>query len=355
MSRPTLLVDYFDGRHARPQRLEARVAADQLDLILPAGETLRSIPVRQVQWPERTRHGARIAQLPDGAALHALDSAAWDDWARASGLQDSWTVRLQQSWRWTLLAAAGLTLVSIWAYRWGLPLAATGVLAITPTSIDTQLGQAALNSLEGRWLHPSRLAVSEQQRVRRLFDRALAADGAQPPTAHVLLFRRSTIGPNAFALPDGTIVVTDELVSLLQGQDAALIGVLGHELGHVRHRHGMRLFVQSGILGTAASVVWGDFSSIIATAPALLGHLAYSRDFEREADDDAIALLRANGLKPSSMVLLFEKLEAHRQDGTPPDGDQDSEAPDMGIAFSSHPPDAERIRRLKEADEAPPP
>ena len=78
----------------------------------------------------------------------------------------------------------------------------------------------------------------------------------------------------------------------------------------------------------------------LAAAPALLGHLAYSRDFEREADSDAIALLQANGIPPAVMAKMFERLRAHqRKEGMP----------DLPIALGSHPPDDERIARFRDA------
>jgi Zn-dependent protease with chaperone function len=145
-------------------------------------------------------------------------------------------------------------------------------------------------------------------------------------------------------LPGGIIVVTDDMVELLQGRDDVLVGVLGHELGHVRHRHGMRMVVQAALIGTATSVAWGDFSSVLAAAPAVLGQQAYSRDFEREADADAVRLLRADGLSPDVMTELFARLAAHRK--ATRQGDDDG---GLGISFASHPADAERIRSFRDA------
>ena len=65
---------------------------------------------------------------------------------------------------------------------------------------------------------------------------------------------------NAFALPGGIIVVFDELVELA-GDDDRVLGVLGHELGHVVHRHSTRQLLQALGLAAIAGVVWGDFSS----------------------------------------------------------------------------------------------
>jgi predicted Zn-dependent protease len=155
------------------------------------------------------------------------------------------------------------------------------------------------------------------------------------------------LGANAVALPGGHIVITDELLALLQGADDAVLGVLAHEHGHVRRQHGLRALVRFGLVSAATSVALGDFSSIVAGVPALLAHLGYSRDAEREADADAAHVLRAAGRDPSAMVLLFERLAAHqkraRADGTggPP------------IAFASHPADEERIRFFREAARSP--
>src|SRR4030095_10063794 len=117
---------------------------------------------------------------------------------------------------------------------------------------------------------------------------------------------KSRIGPNAFALPGGTIILTDDLVKRVGADEAVLIGVLGHELGHLRHRHGMRMLIEVGALGAIASVLVGDFSTLLASMPVWLGQAAYSRDAEREADAEAVRVLRASGASPAVMVGFFE-------------------------------------------------
>jgi Zn-dependent protease with chaperone function len=345
----TLVVDHFDGRSAKPRRVLISMQAQELVVQIAAdGQSLQRCPASSVVWPERTRHGARIAQLPDGASLHALDAAAWDDWMASQGRAPSLVVHAQMSWLAAVLALALLG-VSLWAgYQWGLPWAARGVVSLTPRSVDTTLGEMAVASLEDQWFHPSQLPVERQKALQHAFDQAaqrthlarnLPSDALSTP--YRVVFRQSRIGANALAFPDGTIVITDELVKLLQGQDDVLTGVFAHEWGHLQHRHSMRQLVQVGALSAAASAILGDFSSIVAAAPALMGQLAYSRDLEREADDAAIAVLQANRIPPSVMVSLFEKL-ATAQDEAP------------GISFSSHPSDAERIERFRTAPRNPP-
>jgi Zn-dependent protease with chaperone function len=366
---PALAAELFDGSSARPSSVTLRVEGDMLRIDGngngdsgghgDAGGVARRVPLRAVRWPERTRHGARVAHFQDGGSVQALDAGDWDAWARASGIGESAVVTAQQSWRATGMAVVLLVALAGAGYLWGVPWLARGVLALLPVSIDKAIGEAALGSIDATLLGPSKTPEARQRELRNAFERALAksrpggAGGAGGAgAAHQLIFRgspagvrpgRSPLGPNAFALPGGTIVVTDDMLELLAGRDDVLIGVLGHEFGHVQRRHGMRLLVQATVIGTAAGIAVGDFSSVLAAAPALLGQSAYSRDFEREADADAIALLRADGLSPAVMIELFDRLAARRSTG------EERGTPDLGIALASHPADAERVARFRDA------
>ena len=107
----------------------------------------------------------------------------------------------------------------------------------------------------------------------------------------------------------------------------------------------MRLLLQTGALSAMASAALGDFSQVAVALPALLGQLGYSRDMEREADETAIAVLKANGIPPRVMVTLFEQL---RQAQGPADAEPSHDGTVPGISFSSHPSDAERMARFLE-------
>lgn len=123
MNVPTRLqMDYFDGRSAQAHPVLIWIEQGMLQL---AGHGLwRQVPLHQVQWPERTRHGARMAHLSNGGSLHTHDSAAWDDWARHHGLNDSLVTQAQQSWRWSLMATLVLLAICAASYLWGMPMAA---------------------------------------------------------------------------------------------------------------------------------------------------------------------------------------------------------------------------------------
>jgi Zn-dependent protease with chaperone function len=340
---------YFDGRSGCGQPVRVRVDGSELvaePLALPADTQAQAAspgrwPLRSVQWPERTRHGQRQIDLPGRASLQVADSAAFDAWRRNNGPRESWVVRTQQNWRATAAATLAVGLVLVAGWLWGVPWAARTALLVVPASADDAVGAAALQSIAERWLKPSTLAPQRQQALHKAFaDAVQAAFPAGDAPRYTLRFASAhkALGPNAFALPGGSIVLTDALVNLLQDQDDAVLGVLAHELGHVQHRHGMRALLQFTLLGAAAGAVLGDFSSLLAAAPALMAQLSYSRDAEREADAMAVRVLRASGRSPAVMAVFFEKIAALPERSS-----------SLPIALASHPADAERVRFFSEA------
>jgi len=224
-------------------------------------------------------------------------------------------------------------------------MAGRAAVTLLPPAVDRQVGDAAYAALRQHWLTDSALPAAQIEPLRRALESSLAqaeAPGREPLQLH---FHASRLGPNAFALPGGHVVITDELVKLLDGDETVLLGVLAHEAGHARGRHGMRLLVQTALLGAGASALAGDPAGWLATLPALLGGAGYSRDLEREADEASIRVLRAAGRDPAAMLRLFERLAERRAAG----GTEASASAAIGIAFASHPDDAERIARFRAA------
>ncbi len=340
-----LASEYFDG--LRPTAHPVHLHIDGPDLVIEGIGFTRRVPHRQVRWPERQRHGTRLAYLPQQGLLSHADGPSWDAWTQAHGLREPWVVRWMQSWRGVGVALVVVVGMGMALWHWGVPWAGRAVVAALPMAADQAVGEQALAQFD-KGLSPSTLSVERQAAIRQALDdavqRAYPADRRPAYTLHFRAAATLKIGPNAFALPGGSIVLTDELAELLVDAPDVITGVLAHELGHVHHRHGMRTAVQAGLLAGLAGLVIGDFSSVLASLPALLGQAAYARDFEREADREAIAVLRALHLKPSRMVLFFERIEAWRK--------AHDEAYTLPIALASHPANEERKRLFTEADTA---
>jgi Zn-dependent protease with chaperone function len=252
--------------------------------------------------------------------------------------------------RWSTLlvmiaVAAGALLAF---YRWGTPWAATQLTRQVPLHWELGLSQRVLADMDMAWLHPSKLPAQRQAELRARFD-ALATQVAPPLRRYraymppLVLQFRSGLPPNAFALPGGTIVMTDALVQEAARQnlpDDALIGVLAHEMGHVMHRHTTRMIVEQGVLNVGLGLALGDVSTVVSTGASLLTGLAYRRSHETEADCFAAALLRQAGIPTAPMADLLLGIEARSQ------GDK-VDTPSWMNLLSSHPDTVQRARDLK--------
>jgi Zn-dependent protease with chaperone function len=318
---------YFDGKTSRRHAVTLEV---EQGIAHVRGEVERSSPIAQLRVSERFNRAARKVTFPDGAYLEVLDREAFAALLHATRHRDTLVVRIQQNWRATLAAAAALVLVVAASYVWLLPLAAEAAAKALPVEVDRKVGIGTLDFLDRHVMAPTALPAARREAIVARF-KAMAAPLPEAPPFEIL-FRKSRIGPNAFALPSGQIVVTDEIVQLLDDDDA-LMGVLAHELGHVHQRHLMRRLIQSSAVAAVATVLFGDVSAVLANIPTLLLDMKYSRDIETEADDYAIAMFQANGMPRQKLAYVFEKLDDKGHGAIAP-------------YLSSHPSSQERIRHI---------
>ena len=118
---------------------------------------------------------------------------------------------------------------------------------------------------------------------------------------------------NAFAMPGGYIYVTRGILAHLDSE-AQLAGVLGHEIGHVTHRHTAERITQQQLYGVGlglASAVSGTVRRYGDLAQQGLGllFLKYSRDDERQADELGVAYATAAGYDPREIPSTYAMLK----------------------------------------------
>lgn len=333
--------DYFDGQSAR--RVPVTVLLHRGIVAISGEGVRRSVRLRQMDVSEKLARAPRILRFTDGAYLETRDPGL-DRLLRKNGYRDPWVVRWQRNWPASLAALICLVLVLACGYQWGLPWAADQLAQHLPASVEHKIGEGQLEMLDASYMEPSRLSEDRQAELLHAFARLRTPSGT--PVPYTLEFRYSRIGPNAFALPNGVIVVTDQLIELA-ADDNAVLGVLAHELGHLDRHHSLRHLLQATGVGVAVHLLLGDVSSVLAVAPTVLLHQKYSRDFEREADRYAIAMMRANRLPLEPMAVLFERMgERHK------DGEREASRGRFRVLdyLSSHPSDEERIEALRRAD-----
>lgn len=143
---------------------------------------------------------------------------------------------------------------------------------------------------------------------------------------------------NAFATPGGRIYVYTGLL-LAAESEAEVVGVLGHEIGHVVGRHSARQLVAAKGLETVVNMALGkDQNEIIALTAGLAGkgaQLAYGRDMELESDQYGARYASGAGYDPRGLATFFEKLKAKYGDTGP-----------VMTFFSTHPANSDRINQV---------
>jgi len=238
-------------------------------------------------------------------------------------------------------SVAVIVCVLLLGYFYGLPAAAESVVARIPVETEVRLGRSALDWLDGNvWFDASHVDQDTQDSLTERFGELHQGLAMSP---HISLeFRHSKmLGPNAFALPGGTIVITDQMVEL-GGSEEEILAVLAHEIGHVEERHSMRQILQSSGIALLAATVTADAATVsttVAGLPAILAQTKYSRGFETEADDFAFGLLKGNNISPGVFADLMGRL------GT------DSELYESLSFLSTHPVTSDRIERARAAGE----
>ena len=182
------------------------------------------------------------------------------------------------------------------------------------------------------------------KRLRRLTKGMDDADGIP---LNFEVYKTSEL--NAFACPDGSVRVFSALMDLLG--DEELLGVIGHEIGHVALRHSKKAWREE-LLRSAASDAIGAFSDTWAgLSESVLGNIAgaaisakHSRVQENQADSYGYEFLKENGRNPWAMGLAFRKMKKLSESDEP-------KYSKLLQPFSTHPDFDERIERIREMAE----
>lgn len=151
---------------------------------------------------------------------------------------------------------------------------------------------------------------------------------------------------NAFACADGSVRVFSSLMDIMS--DDELLGIIGHEIGHVAMHHSKNAFKTELLTGTLKDAVGSTGGTAAALTDSQLGSLGqslvnarYSQKQEKEADNYGYDFLKSNGKNPWGMVMAFEKFQNMESQS-----DSDSKSSYINKMFSSHPETSARIKAM---------
>ncbi len=275
---------------------------------------LAAAPFTQLDIWERIGRLPRRIAFPDGSVFETDDNDAIDRFLKRRGRRGVSVVHRLERFHPRLILLAGATvLLSGVVYRFALPLLVEIAVLVTPPIVPEIMARSTMETLDRTVFSKTTLDADTQADLSNDF-RLLTAAGRRGTEGYTLNFRAGgVIGPNAFALPDGTLVITDELVNLANGDDEMLLGVLAHEIGHVDLKHSLRQIYRAAGIAGLIMLIAGDVGSgmeDMLTQGAGLLSLSYSREAESEADRYSVALMRKAGKDPAALARFFVILSA---------------------------------------------
>ena len=329
---------YFDGRHSEPIPVVVSLRAGQLVVFGPGID--RTVPYGHANVTDALGSTPRLIRFADGAFCEVTDVAMLGRLLAAHGHHEKRVVQWEGSLTRIVAAGVALLAVLVVGYRYGVPVLAAVAAEHVPEKLVTVTSQETLKLLDGVF-GPTELDEARRSRLIERFKRLRWPDGESVRTYEILFRKSDALGPNAMALPSGTLIVTDALVKLAADDDE-IVAVLAHEAGHVEHHHGLRLVFQNSVVALVITWLVGDVSTLLAAAPTALLQAKYSRDFERDADTYAVSLLRFNNIGTGSFAKMLERIEASV--------DETHKNPGLAMLdyLSSHPVTSERLEGLRE-------
>jgi len=321
---------------------DAALVLDQHGALTLHAEKATPLDAQALRWREGVGQTPWYIDLPDGRVFETRAFAA------VVALRQRVTRRAPHRWLWRLESARARHLMGAFCLvmgavtaglYWGLPWLADRSVRFVPLAWEESIGAGVLQTLDATAMSDSTLPDETRVALQAVFDDLLVVQPA-PDYNFQLHFRHSkALGANAFALPGGIVILTDDLVKLAENQDE-VAGVLAHELGHVHHRHGLRGLARASSFSFVLLFVVGDAGSLLNDVAALgtvFLQLSYSRAFEREADAHAVTLMRATGRDPLALANMLTRLEGAQQHA-------DRDAPPSWL--STHPATEERRRAI---------
>jgi predicted Zn-dependent protease len=324
---------YFDGLKARSHAVELSVEDGVLHGTTEEGPAFAWL-IAAIRLIDHGAERVRLGAPDDGVERLVVPREGWE---ALSGQPAGALPATERRREWRLigaLTAAGV--IAALAVFVGIPAAAGPLAQITPPGVEQAMGANMERQLKVI-LRPCEGSALGARRLGEL-GRDLAAASHTPVPIRVEAVRAPMV--NAFALPGGVVLVTDEMIALARTPDE-LAGVLAHEIAHVEKRHAMHAAWRSMGVGLVLDALVGGGTGAGQQAVLLAGGLTeqrFSRELEKEADARAVELLAAREISTAGMADLFGRMA---------DRKSDERLRKMAEWFATHPDTLHRSQTLR--------
>ncbi len=335
---------FLDGKTSKRHCARLEVNNQQVIIGIHYHDTKASIPVIDQSYVVHPRLGTTPQEISfsdnqlflsnDFESIERLNLGN----VERSFTDSNWLHNLENNSRLILFSII-LTIAFMYSVVvYGIPSSAKFLAHNLPALTSTQLF-STLDILDETVFEPSQISDDRKLEIRTLLSPYLHDHSELLPK---LVFR-SGMNANALALPNGVIVFTDDFVNLTKSDDE-LIAVLFHELGHLKHKHMTQRLIQDAFITLVVLFMVNDLESadLVTGIPTLLLDLNYSRDFEVEADEYALAMLDKHGLPLNSFADAMTNLEKYYLEL-----DEEDASNPLNQFFSTHPTTEERVKMVE--------
>lgn len=315
-------------------------------------QIIHSGDLEELSFSDRVGSIDRKVYIQDQGVFQTAENDTIDQWLKHSqkaqcSRASSWFHRLETHWGVIISSAVMVGLLTVAMFVWGLPAGSKYVAASLPNSFAETLSTHTLDVMDKAFFKRSELTDEQQAKIIDHFDKKLTSvySGKHNLKLH---FRNVGGLANAFALPSGDIVITDELVERLKAP-GQLDSVILHEIGHVHYHHGMTRLVHSSAIGVLLLAIMGNdealLQELLVSFPIFLMQQHYSREAEIEADEFAFAKMVELGVDPIRFAEALELIVAEEDDSLA-DSHQEkpaSQVKEYSQYLSTHPETKERV------------
>ena len=265
-------------------------------------------PLSRVKISSRLGNSARVIEFSNRVRCKTTQNDKLDKILKELNVNRSFIHKLESSWKLAIVSIGIILAFVAFMLTTGANYTAE-ILAnkLPPTTLD-RASKMTLEQLDKSYLKKSNLPNDRKVQLLKLFKKLTNNN-----PRYKLHFRSSPImGPNAFALPSGDIVLLDELVFLDKDPNLyGVLGVLAHEKGHYVYRHGLKSLIKGAIATAIISYITSDLSFIITTVPTALVTAKYSKEFEIQADRYAKEELKRLNVSTKPLANIFIEIEKY--------------------------------------------